>query len=171
MPRTLLSILAIALVLVGGCWDDRDQPPRLSLAARNRIEGQRFLAANAQKPGVVVTASGLQYRVIQSGQGASPKLGEDIVLHYRGTLIDGREFETSRDRGEAPARMTLGRDVIRGWREGLQLMRPGAIYEFAIPSHLAYGLQGTLERDSSTPQKIGPNTTLMFVIELLSVER
>jgi len=126
----------------------------------NQEEGEAFLAANAEKEGVEVTESGLQYRVIEQGDGASPDADDRVTVHYRGKLINGVEFDSSYERGE-PATFGLGQ-VIPGWTEGVQLMREGATYEFFVPSDLAYGEQGR-------PGPIGPNSTLIFQVELLEV--
>jgi len=127
----------------------------------NREEGEAFLAANAQKDGVQVTESGLQYRIIEPGEGVSPDADDRVTVHYRGKLINGVEFDSSYARGE-PASFGLNQ-VIPGWTEGLQLMPQGAKYEFFIPSDLAYGEQGR-------PGPIGPNATLIFEVELLEVQ-
>jgi len=127
----------------------------------NLEEGQAFLSANADKPGVQVTDSGLQYRVVEEGEGASPDADDRVTVHYRGRLISGVEFDSSYAR-EEPATFGLGQ-VIPGWTEGLQLMREGAKYEFFIPADLAYGEQGR-------PGPIGPNSTLIFEVELLEVQ-
>ena len=119
-----------------------------------------FLAANREKPGVTVTPSGLQYRVITSGNGAQPKPASMVTVHYRGTLIDGKEFDSSL--GGPPARFPANR-LIKGWVEALQLMHEGDKWELVIPSDLAYGTRGA-------PPDIGPNQTLVFEIELLKVE-
>lgn len=126
----------------------------------NAEEGEAFLAANAEKEGVVVTDSGLQYRVITEGEGASPDADDRVTVHYRGKLINGVEFDSSYARGE-PATFGLNQ-VIPGWTEGVQLMQEGAKYEFFVPSELAYGEQGR-------PGPIGPNSTLIFEVELLEV--
>lgn len=126
----------------------------------NAEEGEAFLAANAQKEGVTVTDSGLQYRVITEGEGASPDADDRVTVHYRGKLINGVEFDSSYARGE-PATFGLNQ-VIPGWTEGVQLMKEGAKYEFFVPSDLAYGEQGR-------PGPIGPNSTLIFEVELLEV--
>jgi len=126
----------------------------------NREEGQAFLAANAEKEGVTTTESGLQYRVIEAGDGESPDADDRVTVHYRGKLINGVEFDSSYSRGE-PATFGLNQ-VIPGWTEGVQLMREGATYELVVPSDLAYGEQGR-------PGPIGPNATLIFEIELLEV--
>jgi len=135
----------------------RDEDARI-----NREEGAAFLAANAEKEGVQVTESGLQYRVIEAGEGESPDADDRVTVHYRGKLINGVEFDSSYARGE-PATFGLNQ-VIPGWTEGLQLMQEGAKYELFIPSDLAYGEQGR-------PGPIGPNSTLIFEVELMDVEK
>jgi FKBP-type peptidyl-prolyl cis-trans isomerase FkpA len=121
--------------------------------------GLAYLAENAQKEGVTVTESGLQYEVIEAGEGASPQATDTVTVHYKGTLIDGTEFDSSYGRGE-PTSFPLNR-VISGWTEGLQLMQEGAKYRFVIPSELAYGARGQ--------GAITPNSTLIFEVELLEV--
>ncbi|MEQ3653333.1 MAG: FKBP-type peptidyl-prolyl cis-trans isomerase [Glaciecola sp.] len=129
-------------------------------AASNIAEGAEYLAANAKKEGVVTTESGLQYEVLTEGEGVSPACPTSTVkVHYRGTLLDGTEFDSSYSRGQ-PATFPLNR-VIAGWTEGLQLMKEGAKYRFHIPSELAYGERST--------GKITPNATLIFDVELLEV--
>lgn len=127
----------------------------------NAAEGAAFLAENADKEGVQVTESGLQYRVIEEGDGDRPAATDRVTVHYKGTLINGVEFDSSYSRGE-PATFALNQ-VIPGWTEGLQLMRTGSRYEFFIPSDLAYGEQGR-------PGPIGPNSTLVFEVELLEIQ-
>lgn len=129
-------------------------------ASNNRQEGEAFLAENAQRDGVMVTDSGLQYEVVEAGEGDNPAATDRVTVHYRGTLIDGTEFDSSYSRGE-PATFALNQ-VIPGWTEGLQLMQPGATYKFYIPSDLGYGERGT-------PGMIGPNQVLIFDVELLEV--
>ena len=124
-------------------------------------EGQAFLEENAKKDSVKTLPSGLQYEVILEGQGTSPGATDTVTVHYRGTLIDGTEFDSSYSRAE-PATFALTR-VIKGWTEGVQLMKPGAKYRFFIPPELAYGTRGA-------GSNIGPNSTLIFEVELLSVE-
>lgn len=131
------------------------------LAARNKAEGDAFLAANAKKDGVKVTDSGLQYRVIKEGTGATPKADSTVKVNYRGTLVDGTEFDSSYKRGQ-PATFQLNK-VIPGWTEGLQLMKAGGKYEFVLPPDLAYGERGA-------GQVIGPNSVLVFEVELLEVQ-
>ncbi len=127
----------------------------------NIAEGEKFLAANKKKKGVVTTKSGLQYKVIRKGKGASPKATDKVRVQYRGRLIDGTEFDSSYKRNK-PAEFGLSQ-VIKGWTEGLQLMKTGAKYEFYIPANLAYGSNG--------PPMIGPEKTLIFDVELLKVIR
>jgi len=129
--------------------------------AKNQAEGEKFLAENKKKDGVKTTASGLQYKVLKEGSGASPKETDTVVTNYRGTLIDGTEFDSSYKRNE-PATFPVNR-VIKGWTEALQLMKPGAKYQLFIPSSLAYGERGA-------GQLIGPNATLIFEVELLSIK-
>jgi len=127
--------------------------------AENMKKGEEFLAANKAKEGVMVTASGLQYKVITPGTGAKPLATDNVKVHYKGTLLDGTEFDSSYKRG-TPAEFPLA-NVIPGWTEGLQLMPVGSKYEFYIPSELAYGQRA--------PQTIGPNQTLIFEVELLEI--
>jgi FKBP-type peptidyl-prolyl cis-trans isomerase FklB len=127
----------------------------------NKKEGEKFLADNKKKEGVVTTASGLQYKVITRGTGASPKSTDTVSVHYKGTLIDGKEFDSSYRRGQ-PASFPVN-GVIKGWTEALQLMKVGSKWQLFIPSELAYGGRGA-GRD------IGPNSTLMFDVELLSIK-
>lgn len=141
----------------------RQQEKMTAAATKNKTEGDAFLAANKAKEGVTTTASGLQYQVIKPGSGDTPKPGDRVTVHYTGTLIDGTVFDSSRERGQ-PA--TFGvTQVIPGWVEALQLMKPGAQYKLFIPSSLAYGEQGAGGGD------IGPNATLIFDVELVSVEK
>ena len=127
---------------------------------KNKAEGEAYLAENAQKEGVTVTDTGLQYKVLTSGDGAQPKAEDTVSVHYRGTLIDGTEFDSSYSRGE-PATFPV-QGVIPGWVEALQLMKVGDKFELTIPSDLAYGPGGT-------GGDIGPNATLIFEVELLDV--
>ena len=128
--------------------------------AENKAAGEKFLTENAQKAGVVTTASGLQYLVFSEGSGASPKATDNVTVHYKGTTIDGEEFDSSYSRGE-PATFPLNR-VIAGWTEGLQLMKEGSKYRFFIPANLAYGERGA-------GRAIGPNAALIFDVELIKV--
>lgn len=129
------------------------------LAQKNIADGQAYLAENAKREGVNVTESGLQYEVLTSAEGAKPAATDTVKVHYKGTLLDGTEFDSSYSRGE-PAVFPLNR-VISGWTEGLQLMNEGAKFKFVIPSELAYGKRAT--------GKITANSTLIFEVELLEV--
>ncbi len=133
-----------------------------AMTETNRLAGEAYLASNAENDNVMVTDSGLQYEVILEGEagGARPSPADQVTLHYRGTLIDGTEFDSSYSRGQ-PATFGVS-GVIPGFSEGLQLMTVGSHYRFVIPSDMAYGLQGT-------GSDIGPNATLIFEIELLEV--
>jgi len=129
-------------------------------AAKNFEEGQAFLAENAKKEGVKTLPSGLQYRVLSEGVGASPKAGDTVTVHYRGTFIDGTEFDSSYKRGEAASFQVDG--MIKGWTEALQMMKEGSKWELFVPSELAYGERGL--------GRIPPNSTLIFEVELVSVK-
>jgi FKBP-type peptidyl-prolyl cis-trans isomerase FklB len=139
-----------------------EQAAQKKAAEENLSEGNAFLAANGQKEGVTTLPSGLQYRVIEEGTGASPSSADTVTVHYRGTLIDGTEFDSSYSRGE-PASFQANR-VIDGWNEALQLMKEGAKWQLYIPADLAYGAR-------SVGDKIKPNSTLIFEVELLSVQK
>ena len=130
-------------------------------AAKNTAAGEKFLAENKSKEGVKATPSGLQYKVLREGSGAPPKETDTVVTQYRGTLINGTEFDSSYKRNE-PTTFPVNR-VIKGWTEALLMMKPGAKYQLFIPANLAYGERGA-------GQDIGPNETLIFEIELLSVK-
>jgi len=130
-------------------------------AKKNKKEGEAFLAENKKKEGVKTLPSGLQYKVIKAGTGKKPKLTDSVTTHYRGTLINGTEFDSSYRRGQPVSFQVNG--VIPGWTEALQLMEEGAKWQLFIPSNLAYGERGA-GRD------IGPNATLIFEIELLSIQ-
>lgn len=126
-----------------------------------KAKGKAFLEANRKKEGVKETASGLQYKVVREGKGKSPKATSSVTVHYVGTLLDGTVFDSSRERGDNPISFALNQ-VISGWTEGLQLMQEGAVYEFYIPSHLAYG-------DRGAGQMIKGGATLIFEVELIEV--
>ncbi|MGR8949832.1 MAG: FKBP-type peptidyl-prolyl cis-trans isomerase [Gammaproteobacteria bacterium] len=129
-------------------------------AKANLQAGKAFLAENKSKEGVIELSSGLQYKVDREGAGDFAKPNSDVVVHYVGTLIDGREFDSSRRRGE-PATLNLGR-VIKGWQEAIPLMREGSRWTIYVPPSLGYGAQGA-------GAVIEPNSTLIFEIELLEV--
>ncbi|MEO5376515.1 MAG: FKBP-type peptidyl-prolyl cis-trans isomerase [Magnetococcus sp. DMHC-6] len=132
-----------------------------ALADKNLKEGVDFLTKNKSEKGVVTTASGLQYLVLTQGNGPKPTPTDKVQVHYKGTLLDGTEFDSSYKRNK-PVTFPLG-NVIPGWTEGVQLMNVGSKYRLFIPSELAYGKQG--------PRGIGPNATLVFEIELLAIEK
>jgi len=132
------------------------------IAIKNQKEGDRFLAENKKKKGVVTLESGLQYKVLTKGKGDSPKLTDTVKTHYRGTLIDGTEFDSSYSREEPTSFPVNG--VIRGWTEALQLMKVGSKWQLFIPPDMAYGNRGA-------GPKIGPDSTLVFEIELLSIQK
>ncbi len=127
--------------------------------SKNKQASEKFLADNMSKPGVKSTPSGLQYKVMQMGEGQKPSAADTVTVHYTGTLIDGKKFDSSLDRGQ-PATFPLNR-VIPGWTEGLQLMPVGSKFQFYIPSAIAYS--------TNAPATIGPNQALIFDVELLSV--
>ncbi len=129
---------------------------------KNKKEGEAFLAQNKTKDGVKTLPSGLQYTVITEGKGKSPKASDTVTVQYRGTLIDGTEFDSSYKRGQ-PATFPVG-GVIKGWTEALQLMKEGSKWQLFIPSDLAYGASGT----QGGP--IGPNAVLIFEVELVSIK-
>ncbi|MGC8119952.1 FKBP-type peptidyl-prolyl cis-trans isomerase [Marinobacter sp. VGCF2001] len=129
------------------------------LAQENKEAGEAFLAENAERDGVETTESGLQYEVLEEGNGEHPGAEDQVEVHYTGTLISGEVFDSSRERGQT---VTFGlNQVIPGWTEGLQLMTEGARYKLYIPSDLAYGPGGN--------QAIGPNETLVFDVELVTI--
>jgi len=149
-------VLAVVLVVFSVmCANAAD------MAKYNLRKGQEFLTKNAAKEGVVVLPSGLQYKVLHKGEGTtSPASTDSVSVHYRGTLIDGTEFDSSISRGQ-PANFNVN-GVIKGWTEGLQLMHEGDKWELYIPSELAYGERGA-------GGKIGANAALVFEVELLSI--
>ncbi|MGM0701969.1 MAG: FKBP-type peptidyl-prolyl cis-trans isomerase [Pseudomonadota bacterium] len=129
------------------------------LAERNQAEGETFLEENAEREGVQVTQSGLQYEVLESGDGSSPDATSTVEVHYEGSLVDGTVFDSSHDRGEAITFRV--NQVIEGWQEALPMMQVGDTWKLYIPPELGYGAQGQ--------GPIGPNETLIFEIELLDV--
>jgi len=131
------------------------------IAGKNKEEGEAFLAGNKKKEGVVTLPSGLQYKVLKAGDGKTPTVDNTVETHYRGTLIDGTEFDSSYKRGQAVTFPVGG--VIPGWTEALQKMKVGDKWQLFVPSNLAYGERGA-GRD------IGPNSTLIFEVELISIK-
>jgi len=128
----------------------------------NKKEGEAFLAANKTKEGVVTLPSGLQYKILKTGTGPKPTANDSVVCNYRGTFIDGTEFDSSDKHGGQPVTFTVGQ-VIKGWTEALQLMPVGSKWQLFIPSDLAYGQRGA-------GADIAPNATLIFEVELLSIQ-
>jgi FKBP-type peptidyl-prolyl cis-trans isomerase len=135
---------------------------RTAKAAAAKAAGEKFLAENGKREGVKTTESGLQYEILTEGTGATPKATDKVTVHYKGTLIDGTEFDSSYARGQ-PVTFPLG-NVIPGWTEGLQLVKTGGKAKLYIPSSLGYGERGA-------GAKIGPNETLVFEVELIGIEK
>lgn len=162
MVRGLILILALALLAGTTLAEDRAEPEGkvADLAEMNRKQGEAFLAQNRTRPDVVALESGLQYTILTSGDGARPRIDDVVIAHYRGALVDGTEFDSSLARGQ-PATFRVNR-LIRGWTEALQLMPVGSKWRIVLPPNLAYGSRGAGEM-------IGPNSTLIFDIELLGI--
>jgi FKBP-type peptidyl-prolyl cis-trans isomerase FklB len=169
----LFSILTLALALLVGCAvkEEEKKPaatvekPEANIGGKPGAKldaGEAFLAENAKKEGVKTTASGLQYKVLKSGTGESPKPTDKVKVHYHGTLIDGTVFDSSVQRGE-PISFPVG-GVIQGWVEALQLMKVGDKWQLFIPARLAYG-------ENSPGSGIPPNSVLIFEVELLAIEK
>lgn len=137
------------------------QKEKAEAAGVNKAEGEAFLAANKDKEGVTELPSGLQYKVMTEGSGKKPTASDSVIVHYRGTLLDGTEFDSSYKRGQ-PATLSLGQ-VIKAWQEALPLMQEGSKWEIYVPSELAYGERGA-------GGAIGPHSALIFEIELQGVE-
>ncbi len=138
----------------------KQQERQQQKVAASKAREEAFLAENKQKEGVMVTSSGLQYEVIEAGSGESPDTNDMVQVKYRGTLLDGTEFDSS---GDTPVQFQVNQ-IILGWQEALQLMKPGAKWKLYIPADLAYGAFGQ-------GNTIGPNETLIFDVELVSVEK
>ena len=139
---------------------EKAEVKRKADSEKNLAEGKKFLEDNKKKPGVVTAASGLQYKILTEGKGESPKATDTVKVHYKGTLLDGTEFDSSLKRGQ-PATFPVN-GVIKGWTEALQLMKPGAKWQVWIPENLAYG-------DRGAGDQIGPSATLTFEVELLEI--
>ncbi len=137
-----------------------EQKRQQAAGIRNKLEGENFLAENKKSSDVIELQSGLQYKVIINGDGEKPAVSDTVVVHYRGTLIDGTEFDSSYTRGQPVTLQVNG--VIPGWQEALPLMSVGSKWQIFVPSNLAYGEQ-------QAGPNIGPNSTLIFDIELLSI--
>ena len=142
-------------------YQKKEQEEQVAKANANKTKGEAYLAENKKKKGVTVTDSGLQYKVIKAGEGKKPTAESTVVVHYRGTLTDGTEFDSSYSRGE-PAELGVSR-VIKGWQEALSLMPAGSKWQITVPSDLAYGPRGA-------GGAIGPNAVLLFDIELIEVK-
>jgi FKBP-type peptidyl-prolyl cis-trans isomerase FklB len=140
---------------------EKQAAERKVTAEANEAVGKKFLAENKTKPGVKTTASGLQYKVLKEGTGPSPKTTDSVVANYKGTLIDGKEFDSSYKRNE-PATFPVS-GVIKGWTEALQLMKVGSKYQLFVPPDLAYSSRGA-------GPDIGPNATLIFEVELVGIK-
>jgi FKBP-type peptidyl-prolyl cis-trans isomerase FklB len=144
-----------------GAFQKEMMAKRQEVAKQNKKDGETFLADNKKKEGVKTLPSGLQYKVIKAGTGKKPKSTDTVTVHYRGTLINGTEFDSSYKRGQSVSFQVSG--VIPGWTEALQLMEEGAKWQLFIPSNLAYGERGA-------GGAIGPNATLIFEVELVSIQ-
>jgi FKBP-type peptidyl-prolyl cis-trans isomerase FklB len=142
-------------------WQKDFSEKQKVMATKNQADGEKYLTENKKKEGVKTTASGLQYKVIKEGTGPQPKATDTVTVNYRGTLIEGTEFDSSYKRGE-PATFPLN-GVIKGWTEGVQLMKKGSKYQFVIPPNLGYG-------DRAVGPEIPPNSTLVFEVELLDIK-
>ena len=153
-PHLAITVFTILLGMIMFSSANAKSP------AENKAEGETFLAENSQKEGVITTASGLQYQVLIQGKGSKPAATDRVTVHYKGTSLDGQEFDSSYSRG-TPATFPLN-GVIAGWTEGVQLMSEGSKYRFYIPSDLAYGMRGA-------GRQIGPNATLIFDVELIKI--
>jgi FKBP-type peptidyl-prolyl cis-trans isomerase FklB len=139
----------------------QQQEKAAQAGAANKTEGEAFLAANKAKEGVVTLPDGLQYKILKAGTGPKPAATDSVVCNYKGTLINGTEFDSSYKRGQ-PATFGVGQ-VIKGWTEALQLMPVGSKWQLFIPSSLAYG-------DRGAGAEIGPDATLIFEVELISIQ-
>jgi FKBP-type peptidyl-prolyl cis-trans isomerase FklB len=159
MGKVQLITLIFAILLFIGFFMFSNNNSEVSKA--NITEGVEFLTNNANKKGIVTLDSGLQYKILTDAEGDKPNKTSNVTVHYRGTTLNGTEFDSSYSRN-APATFPLNR-VIAGWTEGVQLMSEGAKYRFFIPSDLAYGAQGA-------GGDIGPHATLIFEVELLNIQ-
>ena len=142
-------------------YQKKEKEEQITKSTISKVDGEKFLAENRDNDGVIVLTSGLQYKIIKNSIGKKPTANSRVVVHYRGTLIDGTEFDSSYARGE-PIELNLNQ-VIKGWQEALQLMAIGSKWQIVIPSELAYGKRGA-------GRVIGPNATLIFDIELLNIK-
>lgn len=143
-------------------YQKKEQEKQSTLATTNKADGEKYLAKNKMKEGVTETASGLQYKIVKTGTGEKPSSTSTVLVHYKGTLIDGTEFDSSYARGK-PVELGVNQ-VIQGWQETLPLMTVGSTWQIVVPSGLAYG-------ERSPGGAIGPNSTLLFDIELLEIKK
>lgn len=160
-PRYADSQLQAAFQAFGRAVQAKRDQRSSAAGEKNKREGEAFLAANGKKPGIKTLASGLQYQVIKAGQGASPKATDTVRVHYEGTLLDGKVFDSSLRSGQPATFQVNG--VIPGWTESLQLMHVGEKWRIYVPSELAYGANGA-------GGVIGPHAVLIFDVELLGIE-
>ena len=143
-------------------YQEKKQLEIAEISAKKQNESSTFLANNAKNDGFVVTASGLQYKIVEKGEGKSPTSEDKVIAHYTGKLLDGTVFDSSHDRGE-PATFPVS-GVIKGWQEVLPMMKEGGKWQIVVPANLAYG-------DRGVGNLIGPNETLIFDIELVSISK
>lgn len=160
MKPTKQGIFSIFILLLTG-FIIMHSMANATTPEENDVLSKAFLAKNAKKDKIMITDTGLQYKVITEGTGKTPDIEDNVTVHYRGMTIDGKEFDSSYDRGE-PTTFPVSR-VIPGWTEGLQLMKEGSKYRFFIPSYLGYGKKGA-------GRVIPPNSALVFDVELIKVE-
>jgi FKBP-type peptidyl-prolyl cis-trans isomerase FklB len=161
--KTLLTEdeMAAALTVLQNQMTAKAAEEAKKMGEENKTQGEAFLAANKTKEGVVTLPSGLQYKIITAGTGPKPTTADTVICNYRGTLLDGKEFDSSYKRGQ-PATFPVAR-VIKGWTEALQLMPVGSKWQLFIPPDLAYAERGA-------GSDIGPNSTLIFEVELISIQ-
>ncbi len=159
--KGLIALLS-ASMLSGSLYAETLSTDSQSTAMQNQTTSAAFLLANQKKPGVTTLSNGLQYKIIEPGQGVSPTDNDTVVVDYQGTLPDGTEFDSSYKRGQ-PATFPVAA-VIPGWTQALKMMKPGATWELYIPATLAYGDQGA-------PPVIGPNQALVFKVHLIKVNK
>ena len=161
--KSSLVIVSCALcyVNISAADNTTSQSSTPTKQVKTTMQNETFLAENKTKPGVVTLPDGLQYKILVEGNGKQPKDTDTVTVNYAGTLIDGTEFDSSYKRGKPTSFPVNG--VIRGWTEALKLMKVGSTWELYIPAELAYGAEGV-------PPVIGPNQTLIFKVELLSVQ-
>lgn len=162
IKTSAIAIMALGLLSANVYAEDAGANQPQSEATKNQAAGDAFLATNKKKPGVVTLSDGLQYKILNKGDGKSPTDTDTVTVNYEGKLIDGTEFDSSYKRGQ-PATFPVN-GVIQGWTEALKLMKPGSTWMLFIPASLAYGEQGS-------PPAIGPNETLIFKVNLISINK